>query len=48
MKLSPVKACMEVMGDVEKVLDLVLKDSKADSVSTGNPLKVPPQGAKER
>jgi len=39
---------MEVMGDVEKVLNLVLEDSKADSVSTGNLLKVPLQEAKER
>ena len=47
-KLSPVKACMEVMRDVEKVLNLVLEDSKADSFSTGNLLKLPLQEAKER
>jgi len=46
--LTPVKACIEVMGDVEKVLNLVLEDSKADSVSTGNLLKVPLQEVKER
>ena len=28
--LTPVKACMDVMGDVEKVLNLILKDSKDD------------------
>jgi len=46
--LTPVKACMDVMGDVEKVLNMILEDSKADSVFTGNLLKLPLQEAKER
>ena len=46
--LTPVRACMEMIGDVERVLYLVLEDSKADSVSTGNLLKVPIQEVKER
>ena len=32
--LTPVRACMEVMADVEKVLGLILKDSKVDSFFT--------------
>ena len=28
--LTPVRACMEMMGDIEKVLNLFLKDSKDD------------------
>jgi len=39
---------MDVMGDVEKVLNMILEDSKADSVFTGNLLKLPIQEAKER
>jgi len=46
--LTPVRACMDVMGDVEKVLNLVLEDSNGNSVSTGNLPKVPLQGAQEQ
>ena len=45
--LTPVRACLEVMGDVEKVLNLILEESQVDSGSTGNLLKVPLQEAKE-
>jgi len=34
--LTPVRACLEVMGDVEKVLNLILEESQADSGSTGS------------
>jgi hypothetical protein len=46
--LTPVRACMDVMGDVEKVLNLILEDSNVYSTSTGNLLKIPLQEVKER
>ena len=45
--LTPARACIEVMGDVEKVLGMILESSLVDSVSTGNLPKLPPQEAKE-
>ena len=35
MNLPPVRACMEVMGDVEKVLNLILEERNVCSTSTG-------------